>query len=117
VHHLHNVRQTSAKAFLRVFDAMYGTRTTLVPLGEWLRRLRHVSEAGKDLPFLPYLDAYEESARSTDAGAGRAADAYHNQRTLQSLERLGVMIPEIDTEMIAAFWRRLPGSAPESDNR
>ncbi|MGW4031608.1 amino acid adenylation domain-containing protein [Streptomyces sp. NPDC004838] len=117
VHHLHNVRQTSAQAFLEVFDAMYGTRTTPVPLGEWLRRLRQVSEAGQDLPFLPYLDAYEESARSTDAEAQRSADTYDNRRTLRSLERLGVTIPEIDTEMIAAFWRRLPGSAPEGDNR
>ncbi|MFF0451326.1 amino acid adenylation domain-containing protein [Streptomyces sp. NPDC004609] len=117
VHHLHHVRETSAKAFLTVFDAMYGTRTTPVPLGEWLRRLRHMSDVGQDLPFLPYLDAFEESARSTDAGAGRAADTYDNRRTLQILERLGVVIPDIDTGMIAAFWRRLPGSAPESDNR
>ncbi|MFI6284180.1 amino acid adenylation domain-containing protein [Streptomyces sp. NPDC051018] len=115
--HLHHVRHTSAEEFLAVFDAMHGTRTVPVPLGEWLRRLRRASEAGRDLAFLPYLDTFEEHARSTDAGAGRAGDTYRNPRTLRSLERLGVTVPDIDTGMITAFWRALPDLATERDNR
>ncbi|MGW7363224.1 thioester reductase domain-containing protein [Streptomyces sp. NPDC054841] len=117
VRHLHHFGQTSAEAFLGVFDAMHGTRTEPVPLGEWPRRLRRGSEAGQNLRFLPYLDAFEEYARSAEAGAGRAAETYRNQRTLHSLERLGVTVPEIDKAMIAAFWRGIADSAPESDSR
>ncbi|HET6860048.1 MAG TPA: thioester reductase domain-containing protein, partial [Streptomyces sp.] len=108
VRHLHHFRPTDAKAFLGVFDALYGTRTAPVSLGEWLRRIRRAGEAGRDLPFLPYLDSFEEYARLTAEGAGGSADAFRNDRTLRSLERLGVTVPEIDTAMIAAFWRRIP---------
>ncbi|WP_456340450.1 thioester reductase domain-containing protein [Streptomyces anulatus] len=117
VSHLHHVRETSAKAFLEVFDSMHGTRTVAVPLQEWLRRLRRASEEGRDLPFLPYLDAFEEHARSAGAEAGRIADTSDNRRTLEALERLGVEIPEIDAEMIAAFWRRPPVAARGSEYR
>ncbi|WP_405434326.1 non-ribosomal peptide synthetase [Streptomyces anulatus] len=117
VSHLHHARDTSAKAFLDVFDAMHGTRTVAVPLQEWLRRLRRASEEGRDLPFLPYLDAFEEHARSVGAEAGRVADTSSNRRTLETLERLGVEIPEIDAEMIAAFWRRPPVAARGSEYR
>ncbi|NEB96712.1 amino acid adenylation domain-containing protein, partial [Streptomyces anulatus] len=117
VSHLHHARETSAKEFLEVFDAMHGTRTVAVPLQEWLRRLRRASEEGRDLPFLPYLDAFEEHARSVGAEAGRIADTSDNRRTLEALERLGVEIPEIDAETIAAFWRRPPVAARGSEYR
>ncbi|PGH51419.1 thioester reductase domain-containing protein, partial [Streptomyces sp. Ru87] len=113
VHHLHHARPTGAEEFLGVHDALHGTRTEPVPLGAWLRLLRETSEAGRELPFLPYLDAFEEYARAAEAGTRPAGDTFRSRRTLERLERLGVTVPDIDTEMITAFWRGLPGTGPD----
>ncbi|WKX68643.1 thioester reductase domain-containing protein [Streptomyces sp. XD-27] len=115
VHHLHHPRHTSAGAFLRVFDEWRGTRSEPVELGAWLRRLRQASEAGRDLPFLPYLEVFRQFedglGGGLGGGLGDAADlpsvTYRNERTLRSLERLGVTFPEVDARMIRDFWRHL----------
>jgi hypothetical protein len=99
-----------AEPFLRVFDELRGTRSEPVPIAEWLRRLRWAGEAGRALPFLPYLDVFQQSVEHPQNAADAAdlpADTYRNDRTLRALERLGVALPEIDERMIRDFWQRL----------
>ncbi|MEU8775694.1 amino acid adenylation domain-containing protein [Streptomyces sp. NPDC048606] len=112
VRHLHHPRPVHAGAFLGVYDSLHGTHTREVPLGEWLRRLRQAAEAGRELPFLPYLDAFEEYARALATGPAPAVDTFRSRRTVERLEALGVDLPDIDTAMITAFWRRLSGPTP-----
>ncbi|MEV6732979.1 MULTISPECIES: SDR family oxidoreductase [unclassified Streptomyces] len=119
VHHLHHPRKTGADAFLKVFDEWRGTRSEPVGLGTWLRRLRQASEAGRDLPFLPYLDVFQqhveqveqveqrENASDASDAADLPSDTYRNDRTLRALERLGVVMPEVDERMIRDFWQHL----------
>ncbi|MFF7501558.1 thioester reductase domain-containing protein [Streptomyces lavendulae] len=107
VRHLHHVRPVHALDFLRVYDSLHGTHTREVPLGEWLRALRDAGEAGRELPFLPYLDAFEEYARTLVTKPAPAVDTFRSRRTAERLEALGVTFPEIDEAMITAFWHRL----------
>ncbi|WP_275579231.1 thioester reductase domain-containing protein [Streptomyces aureoverticillatus] len=107
VHHLHHPRPTSGSAFLRVLDERRGTRSEPMGLGAWLRRLRQAGEAGRDLPFLPYLDVFRQIEDGPGDTADGPSDTYRNERTLRSLERLGVTVPEVDTRMIQDFWKHL----------
>ncbi|MEI5101696.1 thioester reductase domain-containing protein [Streptomyces sp. PmtG] len=108
VHHLHHPRQTSTEPFLRVLDGLRGTRSLPLPLAEWLRRLRQAGEAGRDLPFLPYLDVFQQFEDVLgDPAAAPPATPYRNDRTLRALERLGVALPDVDERMIRSFWRHL----------
>ncbi|MCB5168441.1 thioester reductase domain-containing protein [Streptomyces bambusae] len=114
VHHLHHPRQTGTEPFLRVLDGLRGTRSEPVPLAEWLRRLRQAAEAGRTLPFLPYLDVFQQAVdqaeqRAHAAGAAEqpTADTYRNDHTLRALARQGVTLPDVDEPMIRAFWQRL----------
>ncbi|WP_240805650.1 amino acid adenylation domain-containing protein [Streptomyces sp. A1547] len=113
VHHLHHPGKTGADAFLRVFDEWRGTQSEPVGLGTWLRRLRQASEAGRDLPFLPYLDVFQQHVEQMENAAGAVdaadlpSDTYRNDLTLRALERLGVAVPEVDERMIRDFWQHL----------
>ncbi|MEI5097451.1 amino acid adenylation domain-containing protein [Streptomyces sp. PmtG] len=123
VHHLHHPRQTTAEPFLRALDQWRGTRSEPMGLGAWLRRLREASESGHELPFLPYLDMFQqhveqgedaERAAGTESASDSAdptdlliADTCRNDRTLRALERLGVPLPEVDDRMAQDFWRHL----------
>ncbi|WP_354671277.1 thioester reductase domain-containing protein [Streptomyces sp. S.PB5] len=116
VYHLHHPRQTGPGAFLRVLDELRGTRSQPVGLGPWLERLRQAGEAGHELPFLPYLDVFQQTvedphntadtASPTDV-TDRAVDSYRNDRTLHTLQHLGVHIPDIDETLMHRFWQRL----------
>lgn len=91
--HLHPPGSLAPDAFLRIYG-----ESEPVSLTEWLRRA-----AGRELPILPYQRMFEEHARNpvpVDLD-------FHNDHTLAVLARLGVEVPEIDTAMITAFWRRL----------
>ncbi|MFD0413822.1 thioester reductase domain-containing protein [Streptomyces sp. NPDC127108] len=110
VHHLHHPRQTSVGAFLRVLDERRGGRSEPVGLGVWLRRLRQAGEAGRELPFLPYLDVFRQFEDGLGDTADLPCDTWRNERTLRALERIGVTFPEVDTRMIQDFWRHLEGA-------
>ncbi|WP_158709927.1 hypothetical protein [Streptomyces katrae] len=74
MHHLHHPGKTGVDAFLRVFDEGLGTQSEPVRLGTWPRRLRQASEAGRDQPFLPYLDVFQQHVEQWENAAG-AVDA------------------------------------------
>ncbi|WP_405652117.1 thioester reductase domain-containing protein [Streptomyces sp. RK9] len=106
-HHLHHPRQTGVGAFLRGLDERRGTRSEPVGLGEWLRRLRQAGEAGRELPFLPYLDVFRHFEDGLGDTADLPSDTWRNERTLGALERIGVTFPDVDARMIQDFWRHL----------
>ncbi|MFJ2258820.1 amino acid adenylation domain-containing protein [Streptomyces sp. NPDC087844] len=110
VHHLHHPHRLGPGAFLAVRDRMYGTHSEELPLHVWLRRLRRASDRGQDLPILPYqeyLEQYAEAARSTRHT--QADTRFDNSTTIRRLRRLGVALPEIDADAIAAYWSLIEG--------
>ncbi|WP_158857587.1 non-ribosomal peptide synthetase [Streptomyces sp. NRRL B-1347] len=111
VHHLHHARTTHPGAFMEVHDDLYGTRSEPVSLDAFLHRLREAGEAGRELPFLPYLSVFrqflDQDAAVVRSGRTVPADTSDNGRTLRDLERLGVRLPTVNRPMMAAFWRGL----------
>ncbi|MGW1993880.1 amino acid adenylation domain-containing protein [Embleya sp. NPDC001921] len=107
VHHLHHPRQTGVDAFLHVFDAWRGSRSKPVSVPEWLRRLGQAAEAGRPLPFLPYLHVFRQFEETLGDTAHLPPDTYTNARTLHTLEQLDIALPEVDERMMRAFWQRL----------
>ncbi|MGA4837858.1 thioester reductase domain-containing protein [Streptomyces sp. G45] len=116
-HHVHHPRQTGPAPFLRVLDELRGTRSEPVPVVEWFGRLRRAAEAGRELPFLPYLTVFQEYFEYAEDADGRGdvlggaaeppSDTFRNERTLRALDRLGVAVPDLDERMIRRFWQRL----------
>ncbi|WP_075738662.1 non-ribosomal peptide synthetase [Streptomyces acidiscabies] len=101
VHHLHHPRRVEAAAFMSGRDRMRGTVSQAVPLTKWLHRLRRAGERGLDLPMLPYLESFEEYARTTPA---TPTLEFESDRTLRRLRDLAITVPDIDEAAISRYW-------------
>nr|WP_264081229.1 non-ribosomal peptide synthetase [Streptomyces spectabilis] len=114
VHHLHHARPTHPGAFMKVYDALYGTRSEPVSLDLFLHRLHEASETGRELPFLPHLSVFrqflDQDAAAVRSDRAAPHDTSDNSRTLHSLERLGVDLPAVDRRMMTAFCGASPTS-------
>ncbi|GGV37111.1 non-ribosomal peptide synthetase [Streptomyces spectabilis] len=112
VHHLHHARTTHPRAFMEVYDDLYGTRSEPVSLDRFLHRLHEAGETGRELPFLPYLSVFrqflDQDAAAVRSGRTTPLDTSDNSRTLRTLERLGVDLPTVDRHMMTTFWQSLP---------
>lgn len=103
--HLHHPAWIGPAEFMVVWDQLRGTRTTGVPLREWLHRVRRAADGDRPLPIAPYQPFLETYVR--DPAVRHPDRTFTNDKTLRRLRRLGLTVPEIDNDMMTRCWRHL----------
>jgi nonribosomal peptide synthetase DhbF len=101
IYHLHHRVGVRLADFMRVFDQLYGVRSNAVSLVDWMTLVHRDT---RNLPILPYQPMLDELAAKS---GNEDPPEYVNDATWVELGRLGVSIPDINTELIERYWRYL----------